>query len=425
VVGGQATVSGFHLQEGNGKTIETGSLEDGGFEVILDGDTLSPSDRMSFAVGEDHVLTVSGRFLGILVRLEADDGVDTSAALSEGSNRLQNAGVCAAPVVGITHNSNAVKNDAEVILRLDEASEVALDITIVLANDNVESIFYYSGFALAAVDPSDAESGAPSSAPSWIPSTLPSSTPVSASSVPSLSPSELPSVSPSPLPSLSNPPSIRPSLRLSPAPSWSPSSTPSKTTSTAPSRSSSTAPSWEPSNMPSSAPTFPSCNVCGGDLVIGSPDTVLNDPFDGTIMRTCAAFDARGQEGLIAPQCCTVLTGLVRDPCECRSAPTESPTAVPVVTATPTITGQTQAPYWIPSDGPSTTQSPTLFVRDDTSFPTLSLTMGPTPAFVGDFAPCNICGDNLVIGNLEGIAFNPVEMTRPTCEEFDACRFRL
>jgi hypothetical protein len=60
------------------------------------------------------------------------------------------------------------------------------------------------------------------------------------------------------------------------------------------------------------------------------------------------------------------------------------------------------------------------FLRDDTSSPTLSLTMGPTAAFVGDFAPCNICGDNLVIGTLEETTFNPVDMTRPTCEEFDA-----
>jgi hypothetical protein len=45
----------------------------------------------------------------------------------------------------ITHNSNAGESGAEVILRLEEVSEVALDITIVLANNNVESIFYQSG----------------------------------------------------------------------------------------------------------------------------------------------------------------------------------------------------------------------------------------------------------------------------------------
>jgi hypothetical protein len=58
--GGQAAVSGFHLQEEN--AIEMGSLEVGVFEVILDDVLLNPSNQMSFTIGEDHVLTISGRF---------------------------------------------------------------------------------------------------------------------------------------------------------------------------------------------------------------------------------------------------------------------------------------------------------------------------------------------------------------------------
>jgi hypothetical protein len=37
----------------------------------------------------------------------------------------------------------------------------------------------------------------------------------------------------------------------------------------------------------------------------------------------------------------------------------------------------------------------------------------------GEFESCNICGDNLVIGDPEGVTLNPVDQTRPTCEEFD------
>jgi hypothetical protein len=162
--GGEAAVRGSHLQSG----FQTGSLGEGGFQVILDGDTLNPGGIVGFAAGEDHVLTVSGSFLGILVRLQADDGVDTSAALSENSNLLQDASVCTAPVVGISHNSRAGKNGAEMILRLDEPSDVALDITIVLANESGESMFYYSGFALASVDPPGAvlsATGTPTPAP--------------------------------------------------------------------------------------------------------------------------------------------------------------------------------------------------------------------------------------------------------------------
>jgi hypothetical protein len=149
--GGQAAVRGSHLQSG----YETGFLVNGGFAVILDGNTLDheKDGTVSFTAGEDHTLTVTGRYTGILVRLQAESGVDTSAALSETSSFLQDASVCSAPVVGISHNSRASKNGAEIILRLDEPSDVALDITIVLENEYGGSIFYYSGFALRAVDP--------------------------------------------------------------------------------------------------------------------------------------------------------------------------------------------------------------------------------------------------------------------------------
>jgi hypothetical protein len=166
--GGRAAVNGPHR---SADTTVTGFLDNGDVVVMLDGETLNTAVQVSFTVGEDHVLTLSGgAFRGILVRLEADNGVDTSAALSEDSNLLRDASVCAAPVVGITHTSNAVKNEARVILRLDEPSEVSLDITVVILLDSAESIYYYSGFALSAVDPSEADSSVPSGAPSKLPS---------------------------------------------------------------------------------------------------------------------------------------------------------------------------------------------------------------------------------------------------------------
>jgi hypothetical protein len=156
--GGQAAVQGFHLQSG----YKTGSLGDGGYQVLLDGRTLNPGGLVNFTAGEDHTLTVSGTFRGILVRLQADNGVDTSAALSENSSLLQHASVCSAPVAGITHNSRATKTGAEVILHLDKPSDVALDITIVLENnESGQSIFYYSGFTLASVNPSGSVLPAP------------------------------------------------------------------------------------------------------------------------------------------------------------------------------------------------------------------------------------------------------------------------
>jgi hypothetical protein len=101
-------VSGFHLQEVNGKPIGIGSLEDGGFfEVILNDSILDISDQMSFTDGENDVLTISGRRIGgpgvcLGPGPADDDGVDTSAALTEDSNLQQDAMLCKAPVVCIT-----------------------------------------------------------------------------------------------------------------------------------------------------------------------------------------------------------------------------------------------------------------------------------------------------------------------------------
>jgi hypothetical protein len=212
--GGEAAVRGSHLQSG----FETGSLGIGGFAVILDGNTLDPSGQVSFTTGEDHVLTVSGSFTGILVRLQADNGVDTSAALSENSNLLQDASVCSAPVVGITHNSRAGKNGAEITLRLDEPSDLVLDITIVLENVSGSSIFYYSGFALRAVDPPGAvTTPAPTPAPTRAPTPVPTSVPT-----PVPAPVATPVITPVTTPVPSSSP-----LSVSAAPSWSPSGLPS------------------------------------------------------------------------------------------------------------------------------------------------------------------------------------------------------
>jgi hypothetical protein len=192
-IGGRAPVDGSHLLSG----FRTGSLRDGGYEVSLDGSTLNPGDLVSFTAGEDHALTVRGRFLGILVRLQADDGVDTSAAIVENSNLLQDAFECVAPIAGISHNSNVGKNGAEITLRLDVPSNVALDITIVLGNGWGESIFYYSGFALASVGPpggvlpappTPTPTPAPVPAPTPVPTPAPVPAPVLSNGVPTMMP---------------------------------------------------------------------------------------------------------------------------------------------------------------------------------------------------------------------------------------------
>lgn len=444
--GGEAAVDDFHLQGGMGKTIETGSLENNGFEVSIDGNVLDPNEPYIFTIGVDHVLLVEGRdrFLGILVRLEAeDDGVDTIGALDENSNNLQEADACIRAVVGITHTNNNRKRDAEIILRLDETTAATLDITLVLANNVDESIYYYSGYNLEAIEqpsnspsissaPSNALSASPSSSPSLSPSESPSfrpsGSPVAPSSNPSASPSLsflpswLPSIIPSAIPSGIT--SAVPSVGTK-APSKSPSFAPSEGTKV-PTRS----PSFTPTDIPTFAPTFLACNICGGDLFIANPDGLVTNPF-GMNQPTCAELEEDALSGIINPQFCLILPGLTRDPCLCGDAPTTSPSPGPTVSPTlvptyaPTFAGQTGTPTQAPSTAfPSTipSSSPTqAATMGDTSGDSvnpedsLAPTPGPSPVPIGDFPFCNICGTGLEVGNPDGTIFNPIDMSTPSC----------
>jgi hypothetical protein len=296
--GGQPNLFGPHLSSffNTALVVTRGSLSDGGLRIFLDDQELSTDQVLPFTVGIDYNLRVVGSqaYKGILIRLQASQGVDTSNALLEDSDLLGPANVCTAPVVGINHNSAVLKNNQGGIIRLDEPSDIFLDITIVNVLDDTNSEFYYSRLALRAdlaserptpspsissqptttqfpsvapseapsvtpsvfpslapsvrpsTSPSDAQSVSPSSGPSLIPSTTPSDTP---SGIPSIGPSKNPSIEPS------NAPSLEPSAGPNTAPSGSPSDAPSTAPSTAPSAVPSAVPSDVPTQIPSRAPT--------------------------------------------------------------------------------------------------------------------------------------------------------------------------
>jgi hypothetical protein len=87
----------------------------------------------------------------MLVRLSAASGVDTTSALLEVSEDLQDADTCVAPVVGITHTSSKLKNAQSMSLLLLSEGEVTIDVTVVVANNSTDSIYYYSSYTLNAV----------------------------------------------------------------------------------------------------------------------------------------------------------------------------------------------------------------------------------------------------------------------------------
>jgi hypothetical protein len=248
--GGNTNMFGPHLSNffNAALVVTSGSLSDGGLSIFLDDQELTTGQVLPFTVGIDYNLRVVGSqaYKGILIRLQASQGIDTSNALLEDSDLLGPANVCTAPIVGINHNSAVLKNNQGGTIRLDEPSDVFLDITIVNVVDNTNSEFYYSRLALRA----DLASERPTPSPSI--SSQPTTT-----VFPSVAPSEAPSDTPSIISSLA--PSVRPSASPSDTQSVSPSSGPSLIPSTTPSLDPSPSPTLRPSraptDMPSQSPT--------------------------------------------------------------------------------------------------------------------------------------------------------------------------
>lgn len=139
-----SSVGGSHLDFGEGSTSGRqgagGDLTSANTVFKVNGVAIDPdsSDVLVFPIGEDVTWEVEALeldFRGILVRLEAPSGVDTTAVLSGDGADLQPATICIGPVVGITHNSNSDKTSATGTFRFDEAvSDVVIDLTTVYRN---------------------------------------------------------------------------------------------------------------------------------------------------------------------------------------------------------------------------------------------------------------------------------------------------
>jgi hypothetical protein len=146
---GAAAVNGLHLQNGPGES----TLEGLGIQISVDGDVLSPGAPVTVAAGADHTVTVTATgtpFKGFLLALSASTGeTDLSTALTPVDNTTeQPAGVCDAPVVGVTHTSNADKTTASATLSLDGSADLNLDVTVVLQNSGGVSSYGYERFAI-------------------------------------------------------------------------------------------------------------------------------------------------------------------------------------------------------------------------------------------------------------------------------------
>jgi len=128
--------------------------------MVLDSKTLSQSVPANFSIGQNHVLslqvTSAPYFKGVLFRLGSNGKVDTTKALSvrSGDTSLRLAYDTCIPLGagGVTHRSDKEKRIATSILRMNRvAANLPLDVTVVVANDDGISKFFYARFSLNAV----------------------------------------------------------------------------------------------------------------------------------------------------------------------------------------------------------------------------------------------------------------------------------
>jgi hypothetical protein len=161
-------------------TINTGTLEDAGFTVSIDGTTLVSGEGVTkyFDVSQDYPLKIGGgTFKGFLVRLGAPTGssVSTVDALTivSGDADVQVASVCTnlEGAGGVTHTSNSDKTGMTSTLNmLEQVEALTLDVTVVVENTGAESSsvpsgvssYYYSRYLITAgTDPSTVTTMAP------------------------------------------------------------------------------------------------------------------------------------------------------------------------------------------------------------------------------------------------------------------------
>jgi hypothetical protein len=173
-LGGQAAVGGAHL---DADTVNTGSLEDGGLQVMINGSPITDMTTVNATETVDIELVSSDKgFKGFLIRLGAgeeegeDQGVarqaevdftsvlmadDEDESVQEESTHCpdENAG-------GLTHTSNDVKTTVSGMFEIPQpvAGGVMMDVTVVMENGEV-SEYYHTSYMLTVEGETTEEDG--------------------------------------------------------------------------------------------------------------------------------------------------------------------------------------------------------------------------------------------------------------------------
>lgn len=237
--GDMAAVGGSHLDNANGRPVSNNTLLAGGVEVRIGNATLEVDSSLDLETGVNHTITIiSTQFpvRGILIRLQAPDGVDTANVLTP-ALQMKVADICVSPIVGTTHYNNNEKVELSSVVRFDEAIDsVFFDITGVFINNAEGSVYVYSRYTVNFIsDGTPAPTASPTTGtPIATPTTdlVPTASPVTEmpilpTTVPLMIETESPSVAPvtsnptnspqeTPEPSSANPlsPSVFPETQL-------------------------------------------------------------------------------------------------------------------------------------------------------------------------------------------------------------------
>ena len=158
--GGQAAVGLPHLfAVPLVRTVQTGTLADGQVQVAIGDQVLNPQTTLVLNSQQDYTLTVTANgtpIKGVLVRIQCQ--VDLSTAILPLDDLTKIETTCETEsdnnsVSGITHTSSTDKTSITATLHVPSSVTVAMDVTVVMANNNAQSIYYYSGFTVRSANP--------------------------------------------------------------------------------------------------------------------------------------------------------------------------------------------------------------------------------------------------------------------------------
>ena len=146
--------AGKAAAEGHNPTSTTGTFEQAGYSVTLNGAPLVAGQPAIFDVGVDNLLVLAGTsaFRGFLLRLGTGSSTASTFSSISGGNdtNVQVATVCGY-FGGVCHNSNSDKSSIRAKLNMAESSnDMPLDVTVVVLNSGGVCEYYYTAYTISA-----------------------------------------------------------------------------------------------------------------------------------------------------------------------------------------------------------------------------------------------------------------------------------